>query len=109
VKGPRALVIGEGSGRRTDASTPATTKMTASVVSFCPVPSEGVRTPRSGMTPRRMHSEIKGLKAHKGEKGYWLKMPRRPIKLIGFKDWPTNGFTTALGTTRVRSEDGWAR
>jgi DNA-binding cell septation regulator SpoVG len=56
-----------------------------------------------------MHSEIKGLKAHKGEKGYWLKMPRRPIKLIGFKDWPTNGFTTALGTTRVRSEDGWAR
>jgi hypothetical protein len=51
-----------------------------------PRPSEGVCTLRPGPTPRRT--------------------PRRPIKVLGFKSWPTNGFTTAPGHHQSKGR-GW--
>jgi hypothetical protein len=67
-----------------------------------------VRTPHPGLTPWRTRPAIKGPKAHKGKKGYGLKIPRRLIKVLEFKGWPTNRFTTTQGTTEVRDEDRWA-
>jgi hypothetical protein len=62
-----------------------------------PRPIGGSASPRSGLTPRRTCPAVKGPKAHTGEKGYGLKTPRRPTKVLGFEGWPTNGFTTAPG------------
>jgi hypothetical protein len=103
AEGPRAPILGKGSGRQTGISTPTTAMMTVSVGSCHPIISGGARALRSGVTPREKRLAVKGSKAPVGKEEYGLKMPQRPIKVRGFIGWPANGFTTA---PRHRQSEG---
>jgi hypothetical protein len=72
---PRALIIGEGSGRRTGASTPTTAIMTAFIMSRLPIILGGARAPRPDVTPWGTRLAVKGPKALAGKEGYGLKTP----------------------------------